>query len=230
MGGLSAADTVLAWETGAGLGPLDRALVMLWAARSPGDPADLPIAERDKRLLRLRAATFGDRLDCVATCPDCGEVLEFELDASDLATALVVPEPESVEIASHTLEQRPLTSRDLAAAATLPDDAAEAYLRHSACPGAETLPANALADLDARIAAREGAGEPNLSLACAACGTAWKEPLDIPGHVWVEIEAAARRIMTEVATIAAAFGWTERDILAMSEARRRTYLQIAGGP
>ena len=47
---------------------------MLWAAGAAGEghPADLPLAERDRRLLSIRADTFGRLLSLLATCPKCG--------------------------------------------------------------------------------------------------------------------------------------------------------------
>lgn len=229
MAELSAAAIVLAWEVGERRGPLDRALAMLWAAGEEGDLAALPISERDRRLLALRGATFGDGLACVATCPDCGETMEFELSASGLAGALVVPEPEAIALGHIQIEQRPLNSRDLAAAAEIPEAEVPAFLRGRACPGGDALPAELLPEIDARIEAREEASELSLTLTCAACGAAWQEVLDVADHIWLEIENAAWRVMGTVAEIASVFGWPEREILEMSEPRRRAYLRIARG-
>ena len=230
MRGLSAAGIVTAWERAERLAPLDRALAMLWAAGEAADGDDLaalPLAERDRRLLALREATFGERLDCIATCPDCGAELEFVLSVPELIDSLPAPEAETIERDGVAIAIRPLDSRDLAAAVALPEGEAHASLRSRVCPGAESLPAELVTDIDARLEAREAAGELGVSLACADCGASWAESLDVAGHLWAEMATAARRVMAEVAEMAAAFGWSEAEILAMSEARRRTYLAHA---
>lgn len=232
MRGLSAAGILTAWESAEPLQPLDRALAMLWAAGETDggdDLAALPLAERDRRLLALREATFGARLDCIATCPNCGAELEFALSAPELIGSLPAPEPETVARDGVSVAIRPLDSRDLAAAAALPGAEAAAFLRGRACPAADSLTPELIAEVDARIEAREGGAELRVSLACADCGAAWAESLDVAGHLWAETATAARRVMAEVAEIAAAFGWSEAAILAMSEARRRTYLALARG-
>jgi len=226
--GLSASAIVGAWELAEGRGPLDRALLLLWAAGASDDPATLPLAERDRRLLALRRASFGDGLACTVACPACGAPLELELSAAELAAALPAAAPEVVEGGGVRIELRPLDSRDLAAAAALPEAEVAGFLRARAC-GREALTAAIAAEVDARLETRAAAAELTLSLACAACVAAWRDSLDVGAHVWSEVDQAARRVMREAAEIAAAFGWSEAAILAMSDARRRVYLQLARG-
>lgn len=212
---LSASALIAAWETGAVRRPLDRALAVLWAAQATGgDPADLPLAERDRLLLGVHAATFGPSLAGRATCPSCGAELQMDLDAAALAAALPVDPAD---------EPRPLTSRDLAAAAGSDDVAATLRARIA---GPE-LDAEAAGRMDLMIARAAERAQLSISLTCADCATGWSEILDIPAFVWAEVEAAAVRRLAEVADIAAAFGWAERDILAMSPARRAAYLARA---
>ena len=61
------------------------------------------------------------------------------------------------------------------------------------------------------------------------CGAGWTDILDVLDYLWREVDLAARRLIGEVAEIAAAFGWAERDILALSPVRRRSYLELARG-
>ena len=76
---------------------------------------------------------------------------------------------------------------------------------------------------------RERAAETRLSLDCAACGSSWTEFLDVAAFVWAEFEAAARRLLIDVADLARAFGWSEQEILNLSEIRRGAYLALARG-
>ncbi len=70
--------------------PIDRAIAMLAAATPPAERdalPDLPIGERNRRLLSLRETTFGGDLDAQATCPDCRRRMSLRLpNTSMLAT------------------------------------------------------------------------------------------------------------------------------------------------
>jgi hypothetical protein len=220
---LGTSGIVAAWEAGLARRPLDKAIALLWLA-GHADPASLPLAERDRRLLELRQACFGPTLALLADCPACGAALELEVEATGIAASLVAPEPEAVEVGGRRIELRALDSRDLAAAAAVPADDVAGFLRRRL-----TGEADAPEGLDALIEAREAAGELAFALTCAACGAGWRETLDVPALVWAEVEAAAHRALGEVAELAAAFGWPEADILGLSEVRRRAYLGLARG-
>ena len=217
---LSASGCLAAWETGVARSPLDRALAMLWAAGdgAEGDPADLPLAERDRRLLALWAGSFGPVIEARVSCPDCGAELELELDARDLAGLLP---------AAHQDGLRPLTSRDLAAVAGLPPDEIAGALR-ARLAGAGLIGA-ADDGADRAIEAAAEQAEIGIRLTCAACAQDWSEPLDLPLFLWAKVEAAALTLLAQVAALAAAYGWSEQDILALSPARRMAYLARAGG-
>ena len=57
--------------------------------------------------------------------------------------------------------------------------------------------------------------------------TAWSAPLDVPAFVWAEVDAWTRRLLVEVHSLAAAYGWNEHEILALSPVRRLSYLELA---
>lgn len=227
-GALTADRIVAAWETGATRAPLDRAIAMLWASGMTDGAEDLPIADRDRHLLHLRLSTFGPDLNAVANCPTCETAVEVTLDAADLVNALVAPDTDVVDIAGTPVHLRPMTSRDLAAAAQVEAGDIPAFLRH------RLTDAHDLADTDARdiealIETRETGAGLTIALICPDCTHGWSEPLDVAAHVWAEIETAAYKTLSDVAEIAAAFGWSEGEILAMSTTRRATYLRIARG-
>ena len=118
-------ETLLAlWEAGRPQHELDRALTLLAAA----DPelnwdmlADLPIGERDARLLRLRAASLGSHASGFAECPGCGQAVEFSFDTTPLAREPAVPQTCEATVDGRRLRFRLPTSRDLAVAAAAPD-------------------------------------------------------------------------------------------------------------
>src|SRR4029450_874940 len=78
------------WEAGRQQHELDRALSLLTAAYPEVTPHELAaptIGERDAWLLRLRIFMFGGSAGGTSECPQCGERVEFSLDARPLADA-----------------------------------------------------------------------------------------------------------------------------------------------
>jgi hypothetical protein len=65
-----------------------------------------------------------------------------------------------------------------------------------------------------------------LALQCPSCSHPWHDPFDIATFFWGEINAWAVRILREVHMLAAAYGWSETDILAMNARRRQVYLDM----
>ena len=215
-----------AWETGWRRRPLDRAIVILWAAGVQGDPAALALTERDRILLDIRASTFGSQLIALATCPGCGEDHEIELETKTLVNALTIDEPETIDVGGVSLSIRPINSYDLAAASQLSEEQIPTLLRKRLA-GRETVPGKLQLALDKHIETYEEKAELTTRLTCVACESVWKEVLDVASLLWAEIEAAAIRLFGEVAEIAAALGWSEREILSLSDPRRQVYLKLA---
>jgi len=75
------------WERGRTRHALDRALLLFAVAMPDEDPdtlADRSLGQRNAALLRLRQALFGDELRSCVDCPNCGDRLEFALNAAVL--------------------------------------------------------------------------------------------------------------------------------------------------
>ena len=68
-----------------------------------------------------------------------------------------------------------------------------------------------------------------VDVACPECGVSFVADLDPIGFVWAGVESQARRTLRQVDVLARAYGWTEREILALSPARRSAYLAIVRG-
>ena len=87
-----------AWERGREQREPWRALALLQVALPEWDIgalAALPLVERNALLLRLRAMTFGGRIEGFAVCPECGEQLQFVVNVADLERELRAPCEES---------------------------------------------------------------------------------------------------------------------------------------
>ncbi len=239
MRGLSAADVVRAWEAGRNRHPVDRGLLLLALAFPElgwDQLAGLSVGQRNGRLLSLREVTLGPELAGRATCPHCGEALEFQFTAA----AIRQPEPAraefAVDVAGYSLQCRLPTSLDLAAIADLPDVGAARRLLVDRCVLAANLagaavPAGDLPDavipaLAEAMGDLDPGAETRLRLSCFNCGQSSSILFDIVSYFWTELDAYARRLVLEVDTLARTYAWREADILAMSSERRKVYLDL----
>jgi hypothetical protein len=68
--------------------------------------------------------------------------------------------------------------------------------------------------------------EIRVTVNCPACGNESEETLDIVTFLWAEIEGRAKRLLWEIHAIASAYGWTETEILALSDSRRALYVEM----
>lgn len=226
-------------------------------ALAPGQLGRMPVGRRDALLLALRAATFGPRIASVAACPACGDQLELAFDHADLrldegAGARGNEDTYEdgygggdegayrFELDGYALRFRCVNSDDLAALAAADSPSARLVLlgrcvlearRGQGGAGAPVavahLPAHVLDAVEQRMAQADPGADLRLGVECPACRHRWQAGFDIVSYFWTELESWACRLLREVHALARAYGWSERDILALSPFRRRCYLDMA---
>nr|WP_294510108.1 hypothetical protein [uncultured Rhodopila sp.] len=214
------------WEQGQARGPVARTKLLLGAALPELDDAEraaLAVSAADIALLRLRGAIFGGRLPAETTCPACAEVLEFELDAAALIHGIAKREPDAP---GGECDFREPAIGDLEAIAGIADPDAAMHRLASLCRRAPDASPNG-AEIE-RIDALYGQTAIRLRLDCAACGNTWHEVFDVAAYLWQEVARRAGALLDEIHILAAAYGWSEAQILALSETRRTAYLQRCG--
>lgn len=235
------------WERGLAQSQLERALALLAAAAGADDEpyalARLSIGQRDARLLALRELTFGPRLASVSACPACGERMEATFNVADLL--LIAPEEEqseAFELNVNGYEVRfrlpnSLDQAELAACAVVDvADARDLLLRRCLSTAlyegeqqsADKLPPDVLEMVARRMGEADPQADVQLRMRCQLCAHDWQEAFDIASFFWTELDAWAKRILTETHTLARAYGWRESDILMMSATRRQFYLNLVG--
>jgi hypothetical protein len=224
------------WERGEGQPVWQRALVLLGNA----DEANtLPIGRRDALLLVLRERLFGNTFTGVTSCPSCAEEIELTFDSSEVRRDAAEP-PASFLLSTHGYElglRLPRTS-DVACLADAPDLAAARATLFARCMISATydgrpvdvmaLPGEVLDAAAAAMAKLDPQADVTLDMTCPSCAHAWLEPFDVVTFLWTELAATARRALRDVHRLASAYGWSEREILALSPPRRNAYLEMVG--
>lgn len=199
---------------------------------------ELTVGDREALLLHLRARTFGDRLDCMLDCPECGERMDVDLRVSQL---LVEPYPEVRE--RHTVEVdaagitgeavvRLATGADQEAAARHQDHAAALCELVERCvlevrtsdprPPALTL-AEAVSDPLAKL---DPQAQITIDAVCPSCDEPVGALVDAAGVLFAELTAGDERLFREVDEIARVYHWSEAEILGLDVRRRRRYLEL----
>src|SRR5207237_8695441 len=88
------------------------------------------------------------------------------------------------------------------------------------------LPETVIADLARRLAEYDSDAEVLIDLSCPLCECKYQLPFEIASFFHMEIGAHAQRLLAEVHVLAAAYGWREAEILAMSARRRQSYIEM----
>ncbi len=215
------------WERGARRHPLDRALLLLASVHPDHallDLADVSIGQRDQALIAWRSAVFGSVMPGYVDCPACQTRLEFALDGAVLRS-----QAHDTPLRVDDLVLRRPTSRDVAEALKKADPQQAAYLlAQRCCIGNEgelpTLSAAQLDKIETTLADADSAADIVLNFCCEQCGNSWQSTFDISDYFWREIEARAATLLIDIDTLAQAYGWSEHEILALSDARRSAYI------
>ncbi len=208
------------------------------AAGARPDVEDWTLGRRDAALARIYAALYGEGVDATVRCTGCDALLEFETTIAalfaDVPDEWVQPGSFCLRHDGYAVTLRPVRVGDVLALPATPAAAVETVLRRcvigaqrDAVPVApEALPAGVRDAVSTALNAADPNGDILVSLSCGECGTALSVPFDIGTFLWEALERSALQTLTDVHILAAAYGWSERDILAMPENRRRRYLEF----
>jgi len=244
----SDSDLLDACERGRSATPVARALLLLQAAcpeRSYDELARLSLGRRNALLLALRARCLGGAIVGVAPCPRCAATAEIAFDAAAFGVGADA-DADGIEAAEHELRFGPYRARfRLPNSADLRglDEAGDALAigrelvrrcvldvrrGSTACADAQ-WPAALVEALAERFGELDPHADITLSVHCADCAHAWQQAFDVGEFLYGEFAARARRLLDEIVRLASAFGWTEREILALPAARRQSYLERLEG-
>jgi hypothetical protein len=205
---LSDGEVLDIWARGCRRDGTGRALALLAAVHPELDDkalAGVTVAERDAAILALRQASTGVQMPAYVDCSRCNERLEFEFDSSKVGFP---PVTATREVAlSDGLRFRLPTSADLMAVA--------------AAGRGEDDPKAAVRALARRCALD---AKPDLDWSDALLDEV-ERALEVLDNAGDEIEERATRLLDDVHVLASRYGWSEAEILALGEPRRRAYLE-----
>ncbi|MFI0975420.1 hypothetical protein ACH4SP_00150 [Streptomyces sp. NPDC021093] len=222
------------WEEGGRQPPLERALTLLSAAgpdRAEGARWDT--GSRDVLLARLLEGFTGATAWGCAECAGCGAELDVPVDVGALAR-LPVRAPDEVlrtVVDGVTVTYRLPNTLDMQAscvAGAEPAAVCAALLARCTGDGGHGLPEGLAGAVEAAMGEASPAGAISFAVSCPECGTRSVVALDVAALLWAEVQQRAVALLHEVHALAAAYGWTESDVLALSPVRRACYLELVG--
>ncbi|GAB3307672.1 hypothetical protein GCM10027451_15900 [Geodermatophilus aquaeductus] len=231
---LDPASLLVAWERGRAEPALDRALTLLAVdtGRSVQEAAALDVGSRDARLATVLVRIVGSTAWAAVECGSCGERLDVPVDIAAVAR-FPAHEPGEVfqtRVGDSTVSFRLPTTADLAALPPEDPVAARRSLldRCIGCTGDE-LPDLVGQAVEAAMEVVAPGGAVDVAVRCTGCGAETAAVLDVPALLWAEVEAEAAALVEDVHALAAAYGWSEAEVLRLSARRRAAYLELVRG-
>jgi len=199
--------------------------------------AELVLGERNRYLLELHQHMFGGTLQAYVECSQCGEGLDLEFIIDELGFA---PLPQLSEI--HTLINKNITAQirlpnsgDLSAITNAVNILDGRNLLLTRCVlklhrdnikiSVDELNEQEIDGLDQEISRLDPRMEILFDLTCPQCAHSWQSPLEIGSFLWNKFDHYARHLLENVHVLASVYGWSEQDVLMLSQQRRDFYLQ-----
>jgi hypothetical protein len=193
----------------------------------------LPVGRRTEALAALCALSGAASLDRTLSCPapECGEAVSLALPLEALIGAgrEVGGDGVVVEHEGRALRLRLPTGDDLRCWAEAPptDAGMLAALAQAPLAPDEVSPALVAAAEEA-LAAADPLVDVRITTVCPACRREIELPLDLEAEALAVLDRAQQGLLAEVARLAGAFHWSEREVLELPAWRRRRYLDLLG--
>lgn len=239
-----AGDLLELWEKGLGCSQSERALILLngFSHSSPrSDFMSLPLGERDEHLMRVRTKLFGPEVQSVTTCPKCRESIEHKFSILDICGTHVTTPNDSLilQVKDWVIQFRCPTTRDLLgfehgatpqmARQLILEKCIERAEKNSEQVPVDRIPKEVIESIEQHMEENDPHADRQISVQCPTCHHVYTVDFDITSFFWKEVERYALILLRKVHILATAYGWSEREILTMSPARRDMYLELVEG-
>lgn len=214
----------------------------------------LLVGDRQFLLLRLRQATFGDRVRAGLVCPwaDCGKRVSVEFSLAQVPVfeladkgpvytmTLSKAAAEDCDDAGREVRFRLPTGADQeelsewlsvneAQALTLLLTRCVRAIGGFSPPGEDRIGALsplARAEIEERMQELAPGIEQVMEAGCVECGRQFLVPFDVQRFFFGELRVHSDLLYREVHYLAYHYHWSEQEIMAMTRDRRRTYVEV----
>lgn len=198
----------------------------------------LTLAERIEALATIVAQTEGgDRIAWTQRCPHCSEALEISVPCALLREEVQRSRQEptvsiTLDASRRLLVRRPTGADQRAWSGETygtEEEAAAAILRRLVAPAG--APPNGLNASDLQYVSDElDMLDPlpafQVTTVCPGCGATAMLQVDLEATLLMKLRGRQRALVAVVHRLAAAYGWTEEEVLAIPPHRREDYLSL----
>lgn len=218
---------------------------------SPEVARQLLVADRNYLLLRLRQATFGDRVRANLFCPwpDCCEHVSVDFSIADLPVeraqhhaplhtmTLTACENDGPPIdvtfrlpngADQEEVSALLASNEAAALTVLLSRCITRIGPHESPDEARiaALPAMARSEIELRMEELAPKVSQSMDITCAECGRPFTAPIDIQRFFFGELRTDDDMLYREVHYLAYHYHWGEDEIMQLTRDKRQKYIEV----
>ena len=201
------------------------------------DIQSLPVGTHAALVMKARAENFGSKITAINPCNGCDETVEINCSAEQIGLdgrALELRPADSlkksVKVGKKNYVVRALSSADLLEAEKRYHDEALArkMLINRAAPDAMAENSKDQKAVEQALEELDPGADIWLTFECPSCTEQQSIAFDSVQYVMREVRHYTRQLLREVALLARAYHWSERDIMGMPGSRRSFYLQEAG--
>ncbi len=191
----------------------------------------LPVGDRLHALVTICRLSGRQALELSLACPapGCDEQVEIELSLHALAAAAregAAAGSAEVSWDGSTFRPRRPTGEDLRTWREHPPSDADILAALGGPRVAPGAPPDLIASVEEALAAADPLVDLRVSSECPACGEALDIAVDVEREAVALVSRWQDELLRGVAALAAALGWSEREILALPAWRRRRYLAM----
>jgi hypothetical protein len=193
---------------------------------------ELTAPDRDRLLGAIYRRVFGDRVENTLTCASCGKPFDLDFSLSELTDSiysrlsndkLKIHSDGSFETDDGVRFRLPTGNDELASMKLSPDEAA-LFLIKSSIIGNEPL--RSASDFEEMLDEFAPVIDVELTASCAECGHVHTVEFDIQTYLLGALLGERKRLMSEIHSVAAYYGWTLNEILTLKRTERRQLVDL----